>query len=456
MEIIDGEFISLTELDAADGNINFQVPIGSASMDEGDKSMQFNGNYLFAIIQGPKAATLDRTDNLYMMAANQQKDARNCGMPSGYSNLCRQNTPGTIKVSFNLVNTPKFTNEKADQIVDLIEKIMGEYGNKGFSAAQLVNKSESRVNVVIKKGNGDPCYSPSNSTIYIPEDSAEEINETLSRELAHELAHWVQDYTYNFTRAYWGNLAGTSTYRKWWLEVSAENMVFLFDPAAVENNLTYYGTTTVSTHNTPFQYSPNLWNDQLYNHAQLVKVFMCENSAVCPISESGFIEAINLGAFPYEGEAAVNQITENLAEYARYLLGKSPQSANAAIPIMNAVKSGRGYGEFIKSSFKNGVGEIKKSGYDPQMVTAGDPGSQIINIDAEIQAGGVYPLAIQTGINPELEKIPLQVKVFAGSPFYYRLGDGDILYSDGTKDMMLGLVHPVWGVRIIPAGCDCQ
>ena len=83
------------------------------------------------------------------------------------------------------------------------------------------------------------------------------------------------------------------------------------------------------------------------------------------------------------------------------------------------------------------------------MVTAGDPGSQIINIDAEIQAGGVYPLVIQTGINPELEKIPLQVKVFAGTPFYYRLGDGDMLYSDGTKDMMLGLVHPVWGVKNI-------
>ena len=230
-----------------------------------------------------------------------------------------------------------------------------------FLAAQLVNKSESRVNVQYLKGTGDPYYSPSNSTIYIPEDSAAEIIETLSWELAHELAHWVQDYSYNFTRAYWGNVAGTSPIGKWWLEVSAENMVFLFDPAAVENNLTYYGMTTVSTHNTPFQYSPNLWNDQLYNHAQLVKVFMCENSAVCPISESGFIEAINQGAFPYEGEAAVNQITENLAEYARYLLGKPPQSANAAIPIMNAVKSGRGYGEFIESSLRTALEKLKKA-----------------------------------------------------------------------------------------------
>lgn len=449
VEIIDGEFISLTELAATGGNINFQVPIGSASMDEGDESMRFNGNYLFAIIQSPIAATLDTNDNLHMVAANQQKDAHNCGMPSGYSNLCRQNTAGTIKVSFNLVNTPKFTPEKADQIVDLIEKIMGDYGNKGFSAAQLVNKSESRVNVVINKGNGDPYYSPSNSTIYIPEDSTAEISQKLSWELAHELAHWVQDHSYNFTRAYWGNLIGTSTYRKWWLEVSAENMVFLFDPAAVENNLTYYGMTTVSTHNTPFQYSPNLWNDQLYNHAQLVKVFMCENSAVCPISESGFVEAINQGTFPYEGEAAVNQISENLQEYARYLLGKSPISANATIPIMEAVINGRGYGESIEAAFKSGIGELKKTGYDPQMVTAGDPGSQIININAEIQAGGVYPLVVQTGINPKLEKIPLQVKVLAGAPFYYRLGDGDMLYSDGTKDMMLGLVHSDWGIKNI-------
>lgn len=453
MEIIDGEYISLTELEATDGNINFQVPIGSAFSDAGDESMQFNGNYLFAIIQSQNAATLDLNDNLYMVSANQRDDPRNCGIPFGPGSpltyFCRQNTKGTIITIVNGALTTKITQEKADQIVDLIEKIMGDYGNKGFSPAQLLNKSESRVHVQILKGKGDPYYSPSNSTIYIPEDSAAEINEKLSWELAHELAHWVQDYSYNFTRAYWGNLAGTSPYRKWWLEVSAENMVFLFDPAAVEHNLTYYGMTTVSTHDTPFQYSPNLWNDQLYNHAQLVKVFMCENSAVCPISESGFIEAINQGTFPYEGEAAVNQITENLAEYARYLLGKSPQSANVTIPIMNAVKNGRGYGEFIEPVFKGGIGELKKSGYDPQMVTTGDSGSQIINIDAEIQAGGVYPLVVQTGINPELEKIPLQVKVFAGAPFYYRLGDGDMLYSDGSKEMILGLVHPVWGVKNI-------
>jgi len=453
MEIIDGEYISLTELDATDGNINFQVPIGSASMDEGDESLQFNGNYLFAIFQDPIAATLDMNDNLYMVAANHQNDTRNCGIPFGSGSplnyFCRQNSKGTIIAIVNEAFTTKITQDKADQIVDLIEKILGDYGNKGFLAAQLVNKSESRVHVQILKGSGDPYYSPSNSTIYIPEDSAAEINEKLSWELAHELAHWVQDYSYNFTRAYWGNLIGTSPYRQWWLEVSAENMVFLFDPAAVENNLTYYGMTTVSTHNTPFQYSPNLWNDQLYNHAQLVKVFMCENTTVCPISESGFIEAINQGTFPYEGDVAVNQISENLQEYARYLLGKSPISANATIPIMEAVINGRGYGESIEAAFKSGIGELKKTGYDPQMVTAGDPGSQIININAEIQAGGVYPLVVQTGINPKLEKIPLQVKVLAGAPFYYRVGDGDIQYSDGTKDMMLGLVHPVWGVKNI-------
>ena len=214
MEIIDGKYISLTELDATDGIINFQVPIGSAFADAGDKSLQFNGNYLFAIIQSPNAATLDMDDNLYMVAAKQQNDPRNCGIPSGPGSpvtyFCRQNTKGTIIAVVNEASTTKITRDKADQIVDLIEKIMADYGNKGFSAAQLVNKSESRVHVQILKGTGDPYYSPSNSTIYIPEDSAAEINETLSWELAHELAHWVQDYSYNFTRAYWGNLAGTS------------------------------------------------------------------------------------------------------------------------------------------------------------------------------------------------------------------------------------------------------
>ena len=99
MEIIDGEYISLTELDATDGNINFQVPIGSALAMRVMSLLQFNGNYLFAIIQSPNAATLDMDDNLYMVAAKQQNDARNCGIPSGpviATYFCRQNTKGTI------------------------------------------------------------------------------------------------------------------------------------------------------------------------------------------------------------------------------------------------------------------------------------------------------------------------------------------------------------------------
>lgn len=454
LEIIDGEYFGLTELEAENGKVTFNVPIVTTPKDEGDDSLQFDGSYHFAIIQTSNLVDLDTQQNKQIakpMPQAPQTNSLNCGSLSQTItevDFCRQNSAGTINVLFNRVRTPNMTNDKADQIVSIIDRIINAYASKEFSAAKL-DKSKGRIHIVIESGAGDPYYSPSNSTIYLPEDSASKIDEFLSWELAHELAHWVQDHSYNFTRAYWGSKLGTSPYRTWWLEVSAENMVFLFDPAYIEQNLTFYGMTTVSTKNTPFQYSPNQWNDQLYNHAQLVKVFMCENSAICPISESGFVQAINQGTFPYQDETVVSKVSENLNEYARYLLGKPPESANTQIPVMPAATNGTGYGEFIEASFKDGIGELKKTGYDPQMVTTGDKGSQVININAEIQPGGVYPLVIQSGINPDALKTPLEVTALPGAPFYYRIGEGDIQYSDGSKKMVLGIVHPVWGVKKI-------
>jgi hypothetical protein len=385
----------------------------------------------------------------------QQADPRSCGFESFTSvtgklplNFCRQNLEGTIKVNVPSAYGKKANIENVDHVVDVIEEIIDTYGNNGFTAAQL-KKTGNRIHVVIKSGSGDPYYSPSNGTVYIPDDSVSKGSSNLEWELAHELAHWVQDYTYNFTSAYWANMSGSSN-RTWWLEVSAENMVFLYDPAAIEHNLTFYGTTTVSTHNTPFQYRPNLWNDQLYNHAQLVKVFMCDNPAICPISESGFIEAINQGAFPYNDENVVNQVSINLEDYARYLLGESPQNANSQIPILSAVKTGSGYGEFVESAVtRQGVSELRITGYEPQMARSGEQGSQIINVEADIQHGGVYPLVVNVGSNAGLERMPLQVRVSASAPFYYRIGEGDVQYSDGSKDMILGVVHPVWGAKKI-------
>lgn len=455
LEIIDGEYYSLTNLEPDGGELSFRVPIASASKDEGDDSLKFDGSYQFALIQSSEEITLSTQGGVRLAKAVHQADPRSCGFESFTSvtgelplNFCRQNVEGTIKVNVPSAYGKKANIEKVDHVVDVIEKIMNVYENKGFAAAQL-KKNKNRVHVVVKSGSGDPYYSPSNGTVYIPDDSVSKGGTDLEWELAHELAHWVQDFNYNFTKAYWGNLVGSSPYRTWWLEVSAENMVFLYDPAAIEHNLTYYGMTTVSTHDTPFQYSPNLWNSQLYNHAQLVKVFMCENPAVCPISESGFVEAINKGTFPYTDENVVDKVSKNLEEYARYLLGESPQNANSHIPIMPAVKTGSGYGEFVESVVKQGISDLKKTGYAPQMETTGEKGLQILNIEANIQHGGVYPLTVNVGNNPNPERMPLQVSVSASAPFYYRIGDGDIQYSDGSKNMILGVVHPVWGAKKI-------
>ncbi len=78
----------------------------------------------------------------------------------------------------------------ADQVIDLVQKIMSTYQVEGFTV--LTPENGYKVNVVIEPGSGDPVYSPSNGTVHIPQDSMGKDN--LASELAHELGLYrVQD-----------------------------------------------------------------------------------------------------------------------------------------------------------------------------------------------------------------------------------------------------------------------
>ncbi len=468
MEVIDGKFIALTSLQGSTGNLTFQVPIGSAASAQGDESVRMTGTSQFAVLQAPLASNLSSFGHL--ASAAPQVDPRSCGIDNHIKgtpymskieyqtmSFCRKNIEGTIQVVVYPPDTPNVTPGMVDPIVDTIEEIMKAYENEGFSAAKLEDRWRKRLRVEIDAGSGDPYYSSAIGIVHIPEDSVKKSgSQDLRFELAHELAHWVQDSAYNFTSSYWANWTGISSTSKWWLEVSAENMTFIYNSTAVERNLTMYGMTTPADAKTPFQFSPDQWNDQLYIHAQLVKVFMCENSAVCPINQNGFVAAINNGTFPYDA-AAIAKVTANLKEFARYLLGKPPQNANPVIPIMPAVSSGSGYGEFVNAKGGGVEVEYQKTGYQPQMQEVKGEFGKTIKISASVEKGAVYPLVIKGPINAQSAGLPIEIKISAGTPFYYRLGDGDIQFSDGTKEIVLGPVHPTMGlekVRIVAVASD--
>jgi len=456
MEVFDGKYYAMTQLPIQDGMAKVRIPIGSTEKDSGDESVSLKGTRQFAIIQTNLPTSSLETGHL--ASVRPAADPRSCGIdlqiesytymaPPKYktTSFCRKNLTGTVLVMVYPPSTPNVTKEMIDPVVDTIENIMAVYQKKGFTAAALKDAWQKRVIVEIEAGSGDPYYGSANGMVHIPEDSLKAgYGKNLIYELAHELAHWVQDEAYNFTSSYWANLTGVSSDSKWWFEVAAENMVFLYDENAIERNLTTYGMTTPATSNTPFQFSPNQWNDQLYLHAQLVKVFMCPNDYACPVSEEGFVKSINEGTFPYSADEVI-RVENNIEDYANYLLGDPPISANSSIPILSAIKNGSGYGEFITIK-DDGKGSylFSKTGYDPQMKEISSEMGKKIEVSAQMQRGSVYPLTINSPANSP-NSLPLEIKISPGAPFLYRLGNGRIISMDGTKEVVLGPIHSSLG-----------
>jgi len=465
VELFDGKYIAASKVEYSGSTATIPVPLLSGLAEAGNESLSFSGTYAFAFITPQQAKLL--LPNTKTASQVNQATQRDCTIryqiaSSGYGveeiknqvSFCRKNGEDTIRVLYNTTYTPKMTLDIADQVVNQIETIMKKYQSEGFTAAKL-KENQSKVNVVVEAGSGDPVYVPSSATIYIPQDSIG--SNELQYELAHELAHWIQDYAYNMTAAYWSNTLGVSSASTWWFETSAENMVMLFAPEYLDKNLTFYGTTSLGDDKrTPFQLSPNQWNEDLYNHAQLLKVFTCENPGVCPINPSQFIKAINEGSFPIN-DSAIALISQNLDDYARYLLGMSPQKANSTIYLLNSVKTGNGYGEFVTPLDDKGSLSFKKTGYDPQMKLVDGKAGKELEIQAVIEKSGVYPLMLETPINPSLAGFPVEIEVSAGTPFYYRIESGEIKYHDGSDKLILGPIHPklgVTGIRIVAIAGD--
>ncbi len=465
VELFDGKYIAASKVEYNSNSASIPVPLLSGLTDTGNDSLSFAGTYAFAFIT-PRQAGLLLPETKFASQVNQAVQ-RDCTIryqiaSSGYGveeiknqvSFCRKNGDDTVRVMYNTSYTPKMTPEIADQVVNQVETIMDKYQAEGFTAAKL-KANQSKVNVVVEAGSGDPVYIPSSATVYIPQDSIG--SSELQYELAHELAHWIQDNAYNMTAAYWSNFIGVSSASTWWFEVSAENMVMLVAPEYLDKNLTFYGTTSLGDDKrTPFQLAPNQWNEDLYNHAQLLKVFTCENPGVCPISPSQFIKVINEGIFPID-DSAVAVISQNLDDYARYLLGVSPQKANSSIYLLNSVKTGNGYGESVTPLDNKGSLSFKKTGYEPQMKLVDGKTGKELEIQAVIEKSSVYPLMLETPINPSLAGFPVEIEVAAGTPFYYRIESGEIKYHNGSDKLILGPIHPklgVIGIRIVAIAGD--
>lgn len=452
--VIDDEYVALLETPPTDGVIRVQAFVGPKTLPDPPPFGVAREGSLRYVVLGSKTgnAALPGSFNPFAVllggeTAYAADGYRDC---MGYTTLTSCRTNGKVYVMWRLAVPLKPAD--AEAIIASVETLMKAYTGKGFTAAQL--SPSNTVSVIIDPSVTAAQYSSKNGIVYLPVDSAGKItSDEGRRELAHELFHWIQDEEYAMT------FAAVSGPKTWWLEVAAENGVFLIDDGALEYNLTHYGQ--VSVDGVAFlglQAAPYTWawsEEARYVQAQLLKVNMCDSSA-CAISEKGFIAAINAGEYPLAGGDAQSKIRANLDDYARYLLGTAPERANTAIALGPVVRSGDSYGDTIgvhrtsKSEFT-----LEKSSYPPQMVekTPKDRAAEVV-IEARIDQDGVYPLRIGSGdrLPPSW---PVMLKIEPGAEFYYRLGDDPVIHHPGDKELILGPIHKTMGypaVRLVALG----
>jgi hypothetical protein len=165
------------------------------------------------------------------------------------------------------------------------------------------------------------------------------------------------------------------------------------------------------------------------------------------LSPASFAKAISEGSYPLMNGSKKSQISENLKDYAFYLLGKPPASANSSIPLSGPVKTGDGYGEYISVTRNNNTDlKFDYNGADPQMRKENKDGKDSLTVEAKIQKDGVYPLMVSggQGKNPGL---PVELDIEPGAPFYYTIDDGDLKYSDGSQELKLLPIHGEMGIK---------
>lgn len=450
LAVIDNEYLVELAQTPQDGKITLQTRAGPADPSELQipEGYDGSGSIHYAVIT-PKAGARSVPSDAMVALRSAQPDERNClpdiSVIGGASlNLCRQNASGTIQVM--VPNTKRDLIPQADMMVEKIEAVMNKYAGLGFTTAQLSRSSPMLVRVSEKIKN--PSYYPLNGVLYIPVDSVQRIATLTPTDVYHEMAHWIQAVKYSTQLAYW------SEERTWWLETSAENMVMLVEPSYVGGNLSTYGTISTEKNTLAFQESPYQWPGDYYVHAQLLKVNMCDSPS-CPLSQASFAKAISEGSYPLMNGSAKGLISSNLKDYAYYLLGKMPVGTNTAIPLSGPVKSGEGYGEYVRITRNSDVDiRYDHNGIEPQMRMESSDGKETLRIEASIQDDGVYPLMVEGGAgkNPGL---PVEMIIDPGASFYYTLDDGEFQYSDGSQEVKLLPIHGEMGihkVRIVALG----
>lgn len=453
--LIDRQHLIPLDVEPEGGILTLHPRLGPSESIEGERvgSVASGGTIHYAVIRPRAGAGMDqRAPGL----SGWPRDPRDCSLPSGrgITHVCRKNAAGSLLVTHT--HFKELSNDQMDVVVDRIEQMAAAYAQLGFAAARIGRHGPMRV--MILPGSGDPLYHPASMTIRIPGNVAIGILENgdsrAARDLRHEMAHWIQDEEYPLLWNFWW---GDQT---WWLEVAAENMVMLTDEDRLGENFRIWGDLIMPGKRLPSQFSPYQWPwsvKDLYVHAHLVKVNMCDDTDVCPISQASFVKAINEGSYPFDDESARAKVSANLDDYARYLLGVPPKRANQTISLSPEVRRGLRYCDYVEVSQKGGNDfQVDPSGYPPQMTVDKSGPMREVVIDAVLEKDGVYPLRVENGLVPNRGPgLPVALRISPGVPFWYRVGEGEAQFHEGQEELVIQPIHARMGVpsvRVVALG----
>lgn len=428
LAIIDGVYVAELDIIPENGVLALPADIHPSESGElaGTSAMREDGTIQFMLVR-PKEDNQTRSlppGNKLAMPV-QQETPYNCYF-SGYNN-CWQNGNGSVQLMKN--KDVALSAIEANKVINYIQSTMDKYEGLGFDGA--IYTASNPVQVVVMAGAGTPSYKVANGVIYLPSDVALKIAGGGKDDfLNHEIAHWIQDESYVLTSAYYFD-ADT-----WWIETSAENMVMLVDPSYVSKNLLVYGEIDADEKNSVLQSSPFQWPmGEFYVHAQQLKVNICPGN--CPLTQEAFVSAINNGTYPFTDETAKSKLHANLGDYARYLLGAAPLSANTTIPL-DGVATGENYGDhiIIKQTVRSAFDLKDQVGYG--RITPEDKGTiPGLLVQANLQKDGVYVLRVEIGFGDSSSQWPAIMRIEPGAPFYYRLNEGEVLYHDGKSQLII-------------------
>lgn len=441
MVFSDKFFVNVLDIQPANGQISVRVKAVPSDVTANTVSYTGQGDIRYVLVKAKSAKKrADDSANVFKAVNLVDPQPADCAL---WGN-CRKRTG---KVQITWYDGLGLTAGDIDKAVLFFENALDQYKVKGLSSAAINLNWDAPVIVHVTSVSGEPYYRVLMGGIVL---AATDISGLKGNDpktggtILHELAHLLQGKKYFMTPA------ALSGYKTWWMETTADNMSFLLTPEMVNVNANNYGS--VENHLGGMyatQYAPFQWPmAEGYFHSQLLRMNLCDDSSICPLSVTGMLTALDNGAYPFSDSALQSKLNANIHDYSRYLLGLAPLASSMATPP-----------EYIKTGFTVGdyvVGYTTTSNKTLYQINGSAPrvskSAEKVTISSTIEQNGIYMLQVnnngkapgamdeqagnRTDDVTKNKSIPLALTVDAGhAPVRYRIGDtSDVTYkADGAK-----------------------